>query len=332
MQSPQDERLLERVLAMLSWYCPRHLREEIEGDLVQRFEKDIATIGRARAGRRLIWNALMYCRPEILRRRSHTARASAWALLGSHFRFALRGIMRSKVFSLINAVGLAVGMTAFLTIVQYTSFETSFDTHIPDHERIFRIAYQQQNEDGTTHTSAKTLIGLRSLLDENFPEVEAHTAFWRIPANTDFVFRYNGQVYMEPGNYIFADSNFLKLFPVLEQGNSQKVMSDAHNLIISRKLARKVFGDEDPVGKAIEDIVDPNDDGTEMVVGGVMKDFPGNSHFHADLLSFMGNAWDTTTFYWDNPNFYTYARVKPGTDINAFTDRLNRIMEEKAAG
>jgi putative ABC transport system permease protein len=330
-QSKPDDKVLRRALRTLSWYCPAHLREEIEGDLVQRFQNDVAAMSRPRATRRLIWNTLCYCRPGILMRRNHTSRTKGWPLLASHFRFAWRGIVRSKVFSFINIAGLAIGMTAFLTIVQYTSFETSFDTHHQDHERIFRLAFRQQKDDGTSLTSAKNFIGIRSLLEENFPEVEAHTGFWRIPANTDFVFRYNGRVYMEPGNYIFADSNFLKVFPVLEKGNAQKVLGDAHNLIISQRLARKVFGDDDPLGKQIEDIVDPNDDGTELVVGGVMRDFPENSHFHADLLSYMGHEWDTATFFWDTPSFYTYAKVRPGTDVRALTERLNTILEEKAS-
>jgi putative ABC transport system permease protein len=329
-QADGNDRFLRRVLRILSWYCPIQLREEIEGDLMQRYEKDLDTFGQAKAARLLTWNVICYFRPDIILRNKVTHTMNRFPLLTSYFKFGWRSLLRSPMFSLINVSGLSVGLVAFFLILHYAAFEMSFDRSWKNYDRIYRIAYRQAENDRVKTTSAKNLIGIRSLLSENFPEVEAHTGFWRIPANTDYVFRHDGQTFMEPGEYIFADSNFLKVFPgLLVRGEEATILNDHHNLIISESLSEKVFAGKDPIGQPIEDIVDPGNDGTEHVIAGVMRDFPPNVHFDAAIISFMGHSWDTVSNYWAEPSFYTYARLAKGTDTKKFEKRLNMLLSEK---
>src|SRR5690349_20549176 len=98
-------------LAFLRLICPEHLFEEIEGDLIERFNKDVANIGEKKARRRFTWNAMRYFRPGIILRNKFTVKLNTIDLLSSYFKIGFRHVIRSKVLSAINIFGLALGIT-----------------------------------------------------------------------------------------------------------------------------------------------------------------------------------------------------------------------------
>ena len=103
-------------LRLLRSFCPPHLLEEIEGDLIQKFERDVRTFCDARAKRRLLWNVIRFFRPGILLRNNKYLTFSPFYMLTNYFKIALRIMVRNKSYSAINVFGLALGMTGTILL------------------------------------------------------------------------------------------------------------------------------------------------------------------------------------------------------------------------
>jgi len=146
-----------------------------------------------------------------------------------------------------------VAIAAFFFIIQYAAFETGFDRFHANHGRIFRVALEQYENNTLKSSSAKNFPGVYRYLNENVPEVEAATRFMKIPANTGFLFGRNNNIYNEAGGFINADTNFFKVFPdLLFRGNIRTALKHPNSIVISQSVARKVFGEEDPLGQCLD--------------------------------------------------------------------------------
>src|SRR6267154_6420857 len=118
-------------LRFLKWFCPEHLFEEIEGDLMQKFELDARTFGEKKAKQRLLWSIVRYCRPGILLRNKSILKFKDTIMIRKNFGLAFRHIGKDRVFSAINIFGLSISMAACLLIFQYTFFDMSYDDQFP---------------------------------------------------------------------------------------------------------------------------------------------------------------------------------------------------------
>src|SRR5688572_2419164 len=114
----------ERLLRAI---CPKELFEQIEGDLIEIYNYDIKTVGEKKERRKFIINAVRFFRPGIFLRSKCSLNANSVDMIFNYFKIAYRHLVNSKAFSLINVIGLAVGITAFFLIIQYVSFEMSYD-------------------------------------------------------------------------------------------------------------------------------------------------------------------------------------------------------------
>jgi len=245
----------------------------------------------------------------------------------SYWRIACRQIIKNKSFALINVLGLSVGLTAFVLIIQYVSFELSYDKFHNNASEIYRVAYAQYENGEPKNASARNFIGITSLVKEHFPEVKAATAFDRTSSYAGFLFGYGDRLFFEPESFYQTDSSFFQVFPtLLLQGNPSLVLKDPHDLVLSEKMAWKIFGDEDPIGKKIENRSPSYADAADFVVTGVMKDMPENAHFHANFVALIHQEEVATNQYWNGPKLYTYLTLSPA-DAPRVTERLNRLLE-----
>ncbi|HEY5823702.1 MAG TPA: permease prefix domain 2-containing transporter, partial [Cyclobacteriaceae bacterium] len=142
-------------LRLLSWFCPTHLYEEIEGDLIQRFNKDIKSsdhlpTGQAgskwsddyrlrRAKRRLIWNVVRFLRPGIVLRNKFSIELNQAYMLQNYFITTLRMLRRNKSYSFINILGLAIGIASALLITLWVEDEYTSNYFFPNHENIYQV-------------------------------------------------------------------------------------------------------------------------------------------------------------------------------------------------
>ena len=251
-------------------------------------------------------------------------------VLRSYFRIAVRRLLTNKVFSLINIVGLSVGITAFILIIEYVSFEMSYDQFHINKDEIYRVAYQQYENGEAKNASARNFIGIPSMVSQHFPEVKACTGFDRTDEQAYFLFSYNGKRYYEPGSFYQTDADFFKVFPsLLIKGDPASALKDPHNLVLSQKMAKAIFGHTDPMGKRIENNSPSYSDVDDFIVSGILRDVPENSHFHLDFIASNSHQDEIATAnYWSGPKFYTYLTLLPGTDPGLITDRLNGLIKQ----
>src|SRR5690349_18941326 len=124
---------------LLRTFCPPHLLEEIEGDLMQRFDRDVKRFGSRKAKLRLVWNTIRFFRPEIVRRNKFNINFQSVDMIKNYVTTALRVFRKQKTYSFINVMGLSVGLASAMLIGIYILDELSYDKNIKDGERIFRL-------------------------------------------------------------------------------------------------------------------------------------------------------------------------------------------------
>lgn len=315
------------ILKLLSWFCPDPLYEEIEGDLIYKFNQDVKAVGEKRAKRKLLWNTIRFFRPGIILRNRFSPPFTQLSMLFSYFKIAYRHLMHSKVFSVINVMGLAVGITSFFLILQYVSFEMSYDQFHANSDHIYRVALERYKKKVFQNASSENFAGLRKLVRENFPEADAATGFYKTPANTGVFFKYKGQIYNEPGGELNADSSFFQVFSsLLVKGDAATALADPHSIVLSESMARKIFGNEEPIGQLIQMPNDGNNE-SDRVVTGIIKDFPSNSHLHAHFIVPLVYNWSQQS-EWSQDFLHTYISLKAETDPAQFVDRLNQIYQQ----
>jgi putative ABC transport system permease protein len=240
-------------------------------------------------------------------------------MLKSYFIIALRNLNKSRTFSVIHVLGLATGMAAACLILSYIGFQTSYDTFHQDSNRIYRVNYTQKGKDDKETISAKNFIGLRPMIKDHLADIESVTAFSKIPANTGFLFRYGEKMFYEYGPFFHADSSFFKVFPtLLKKGNPNTALRDPSSLVLSEKVARKIFGEEDPINKFL--------DGYQVT--GVLKDLPENSHFDVSFIAPLDKSWELPENYWEGPYRYTYVKLKSPVSAASVTTKLNHLLQD----
>ncbi|MEJ1239851.1 ABC transporter permease [Chryseolinea sp. T2] len=252
-------------------------------------------------------------------------------MLRSYFIIAIRQLTKSRIFSAINVLGLAVALTAFMFIMQYAAFESSFDKHYTNADRIYRVALRQTDIGTVKQESAHSYPGIYDFAIEHLPEVEVATRFAKIPANTGFLFGYQDKIYNETGGFINADSNFFKVFPeLLLRGDPKTVLKTPHGIVIAESIARKVFGNVDPIGQQFDSV---SERGSEApVITGVMKDMPANSHFHAKFVARIEDNWrEVVDAKWLPSTVFNYLLLKNGASPNVVSSEINDMLESIAA-
>ena len=248
-------------------------------------------------------------------------------MLRNYFISAYRNLFKSKTFTSINILGLAIGMSAFLMIMHYVIFEKSYDKFHDDYERIYRIRYERYSEDGSSVKFASCCPPAGALIRDRYPEVEKLGRILRYKASVS----YEDQYFMEDRMY-FAESDFFEISKVnFIEGNPLEGIKEPGNAFISQSTAEKYFGDDDPMWKTFS--VDKK---TNYQVAGVFEDIPENSHLKFDiLLSFQNliNLYgDEYMTAWGHTGMFTYVKLKPGTDLIGFEGKLDALVEEQFGG
>jgi putative ABC transport system permease protein len=199
-------------------------------------------------------------------------------MLISYLKIAIRTLLKKKIYTFINILGLSVGAAASLMIFLYVKNELSYDKFLRDSDRIHRLVEDRIYPDRVAYF-AMIPDGFSTILPTEIPEVEQSTRLVGFP-NFAQVYRYNDNSFSE--YYFFAaDSNFFQVFPFkLLKGNADKVLRTPGTIVLTQSTARRYFGHEDPIGKTIQRGGDNNNNAIEVV--GVMEDVPENSHLKLD--------------------------------------------------
>ncbi len=245
-------------------------------------------------------------------------------MLKNYLKIAVRSLLKNKVYTFINILGLSVGLACCVLILLHVEDELSYDDFHPNKEQLYRVALERVYPD---HTSFYAIIpsGFSEVFNEEIPEVEHATRLLGFPTFANVV-EYRDKVFEE--NYVFfADSNFFEVFDYrLLQGDSDALLKNPNTVILTRSTARKYFGAENPVGKTLE----INDNETEVV--GVMEDIPENSHMTFDFLSSSTNLGFIRQPNYTSFSSYTYLKLQEGATMEEVEAKIPELVERYASG
>jgi putative ABC transport system permease protein len=242
-------------------------------------------------------------------------------MIKNFLKTAWRNLIKNKTYSIINILGLAIGLSCFLLIAMYVLDELSFDRYNDKAGRIYRINSDIKFGGAEMHMPVTSDM-MGQLLKKDYPEAEQYTRIYTFNGNKLIK---KGNEYINEAKVAHVDSTFFDVFtlPAIE-GNTKTALDEPNTVVLTKSAALKYFGTTDVVGKTIE----TNDnDQTFYKVTAVIKDIPENSHFHFDFLFSMKNVdyrWGQLTSH----NFYTYLLLRPGTNYKAFEKHFAEYTEK----
>jgi len=235
---------------------------------------------------------------------------------------ALRNMRRFKGYSFINIFGLSVGVACCILILLFVSDELSYDRYNAKADRIFRVGLRASLNNNRMDAVASCAPMAKTLMAE-VPEVETATRVW----NAGYpVFRYKEKVFSEERQF-FVDSTFIDVFTVeFLAGDPKTALNKPNMIVLTESMARKYFGDENPLGKQIN-----SDNRRDYLVTGVVKDVPANSHFHYDFLtSLITYPRVANDDFWLSNNYWTYIVLKDPFSAKIVEDKINQITRRNA--
>lgn len=226
------------------------------------------------------------------------------------FKTAWRNLLRNQLYSVINILGIALGLAAFWLVALYVGDELSYDKIYPNADRIYRLA-QHASWDGGKLDIVPTSPPFASELKARFPEVEEAV---RLDLEGGGVINYLGNTFKQ-NDVCFADAGFFRVFerPFLF-GNAATALQQPRSVVLTESLAKKIFGSAD---KALNETIYFEQEPTKIT--GVVKDSPTNSHFQFSGFRSFGGALDNN---WQNFYVYTYLLLKKGADAKTFEKKL----------
>lgn len=252
-------------------------------------------------------------------------------MLINYFRIALRYLFKNRIFSAINLFGLTLGFLCFTLLSLYVYDELSFDQFHKDSDRLYRVIQHERIEDGTTRNILLSNARIGPESAQQIPEVEDFTRMYaqgRItvgnePAARDYEVTRTG----DPNFFMMFD------FPFVE-GDPATALTQKDGILVSEDHAKKFFGEGPYLGKHLWTSLERDDKPLEVVVTGVFKNLPTNSHMLFDIV-FSENIWRSISdgdfdrylqSDWTSNNFVTYIKLRPGVDVAAVEEKMTSLV------
>ena len=235
-------------------------------------------------------------------------------MLRNYLRVAIRNLGKDRAYTVTNIGGLAVGVACCLVMLLYVRDELSYDTYNTKGDRIFRAVFFGRIN-GHDLTGAKSPAAMGPTVLHDIADVAAYT---RLTSASYPVIRYRDKSFNDD-RLILADSTLFEVFSLpLVMGDPRTALTQPNTVVVTETTARKYFGDDNPIGK----ILDVDNRNTLMVTG-VIRDIPRNSHFRADLIGSYATLQDSRNPTWWSNTSYTYFLLREGVRAADFERKLN---------
>ncbi|MEO1051037.1 MAG: ABC transporter permease [Bacteroidota bacterium] len=308
---------------LLKSFCSYDYLSTALWDLEELFYHDLETKGVTKARLLYLQESLSIIFHLYFKGKSQYAMNSI-AMFKNNLIIALRNFRRHKNHTTLNVLGLSSGLMIFLLITLFTTYEFSYDTHHENADRIYRI-YKRVNTLEELYLDSGTPGPLAESMLSEFPEVEAAARFIKYRKQ---LISANNRSFVEPAIHV-ADPSVFNIFSFeAVSGHLDDFLKNGQHIAISESCAMKYFGRTDVANETML-----FEGETPLIISGVYKDMPANSHFTMDIIAnfeWVMKAYDQDLSNWNNNPFYTYVLLKEDADPVALEAKLT-ILREKYA-
>jgi putative ABC transport system permease protein len=245
-------------------------------------------------------------------------------MLFNYLKIAFRNLMKNKLFSFINILGMSISLTSVFTIALFISDELKFDRHVADADRKFRFYNERNADNGETGNLAVLPYPLATYVQKDLPEVESTLRI--MSTFGDNLFEANDKQ-VQQTNGVFAEGEIADMLSLnFIEGDSKTALAKPNFVVLSQATATKYFGNESALGKPIK--ISKSD----YIVSGVIENLPSTSHLKLDyIISFptLTKNWAPVRFEnWINQQYITYVKLKAEADPKEFEAKVNSLIDK----
>jgi len=238
-------------------------------------------------------------------------------MLKNYFKIAWRNLIKNKLYSFVNIIGLSIGITSCILIGLYVGHELSYDRFHKNADRIVRVT-MEFSSGGTVGKYAFTGTKVGPQFARTFPPVNAFVRTFKFPR----VVAYGIKIFDE-SNFLYADSSFFRIFSFkLLKGDPTSVLQAPNQLVMTESTAKKYFGNEDPVGKTVRVSNDK-----DFTITGLVQDPPGNSQMHFDFVASFTSLDASQSEDWWTANDVTYLLLNRADQIPELQKQVTAYMK-----
>lgn len=310
---------------LLDWFVAPHLREDLQGDLYEIFQKRVEQVGIARAKWEYTWAVLHYLTPFFFKRQPKQYPQPFFltpAMIRNYFKIAFRSLAKSKGYSFINIAGLAAGMACSIVLFLVIKHEKSYDKNHTNGNRIYRVETENIKE---KHIYPGTYTGMVNALRNDVPEAELVVPLFKVWGKT-FSVPTSDKQFKE--SFVFANNDLFHLLDYQWVGGSERTaLSQPNTVVLSRAYAEKYFGTTDVIGRTLQ-----LDGKQDLQVVGVLENPPTTSSFPFNMLVSFATIKNTDPDFdlnkWNGwgDNFQVYALLKNDLRPEQLTQRFSNIV------
>jgi putative ABC transport system permease protein len=315
------------LLWLFKSFCRPSYHADIEGDLIEHYDRQAKDFGRQKANWQLLFNVIRLFRPGLVRSFGFPINPHPVGLFRHNLTLSVRNFRKYKTPFVINMVGLSTGLTCVLLIFLWVYDEVQMDQFHSHRNQLYQVLENRQlGDDVVTRSSTSSLTA--DALVTDFPEVEM-----AVPTTIDFIQPSVISINKTgvKAQQLFAGKDFFKMFSFdLIHGDPARVLSDKKNIVVSKSLAVRLFGTfENVMGKIVQ-----VDHDTEFEITGLMDDISSHSSVQFDCVLSYEVFLDGYAYgkIWDATSSQTHVLLKNGTNVDEFNEKIKNLVRIKTEG
>lgn len=323
MSNARLPRIAER---LFDWYCDNAQVDDLRGDMEEVFHRNVSKFGRRRAGMIYSRQVFSLLFSYAIRKRKknvshhHLSSSNPIDMWSNYLKVGFRNLVRHRYFTILNMAGLAIGMSISLLFITLFVSVTNYDEFHTNKKNIYRVI--TTTNEGKETACAPAILGRK--LKAEYPGIKEVIQLDRRLYSEEPLPKQNLPMYG-----FFTDPAFLTTFSFpLVAGDANTALNDPRSVVLTETLAKKIFGDVDPMGKQI------NLTAGEYQVSGIMKDYPPNTHLSFQAIAPYAGILDdpakeTVQEAWTNiSNHYVYLLLEEGHDASSLESYLDKAAAE----
>lgn len=260
-------------------------------------------------------------------------------MLRNYLKIAIRSVLKNRVYSILNILGLATGIAAYILLNNYVNFENSYENFLNEPGTIYRVTLDRYANGELATSTAENYPGVGPAMKDDIPEVEDFARLYNAPTKVNVIISNEendgGPIRLKQKKFMYADSSFLPLFGYqLVSGDVHSALAKPNTAVISQSLASLYFGESDPIGKTLRMQDDQNNDELAEITG-VFEDLPENTHLKFEILfsysTLYGRGdWAPRIFNgsWNQNLMYVYVKLSEHANPESVLAKMPEVVNK----